>query len=81
MKAEGTSAKIWVIKINACLHYVHIKLIIQLRYDICILCFKEFYSINFFSKNKHEKLNLHSCKKEEKKEENNLFQNKVLFFF
>lgn len=42
---------------------------------------KNFIVSNCFSKNKHEKLNLHSCKKEEKKEENNLFQNKVLVFF
>ena len=48
MKAEGTSAKIRAIKINACLHYVHIKFIIQLPHDICILFFKDFYSIKIF---------------------------------
>lgn len=48
MKAEWTSAKIWVMKINAGLHYVHIKFITQLVYGAYILCFKEFYGIKIF---------------------------------
>lgn len=60
---------------------VFIMYTLNLSYDYCMI-FVFFASKNFivskyfFSKNKHEKINLHSCTKEE----NNLLPNKFFFF-